>query len=125
MKNENWDPLTNLEQPTRWKKARDVVVWADNDLFCEDVPDVYIANVFSVMACCQRHTFRVFTTNPARMYKFLGSSFSLIEIEIAVRAQLPALYPVKYPIPNIFLGVVSSGNNNQGWPEQPDRQRTY
>lgn len=79
-----------LEEPLRWKKPRKVFVCSMGDLFHEDVPFSYIAQVFDVM-CSWRwpnkaseqagdesmledpgHTFMVLTKRPQRFHEFLS-----------------------------------------------------
>lgn len=56
-----------LEQPARWKKPRTIFVNSMSDLFHEDVPIDYIAQVFDAMAAAQHHTYQVLTKRPGRM----------------------------------------------------------
>lgn len=56
-----------LEQPLSWKRPRMVFVCAHGDLFHEDVPDGWIAYVWSIMMQCPQHTFQVLTKRADRM----------------------------------------------------------
>lgn len=56
-----------LDQPLRWKRPRRIFVNSMSDLFHEDVPDDFIAEVFAVMALARQHTFQVLTKRPERM----------------------------------------------------------
>lgn len=62
-----------LGQPLRWRKPRRVFVNSMSDLFHEDVPDVYIAQVFAVMATAYQHTFQILTKRHGRMRSLLNS----------------------------------------------------
>jgi protein gp37 len=62
-----------LEQPLRWKRPRMIFVNSMSDLFHEEVPDEFIAQVFAVMALAPRHTFQVLTKRPERMRDLLKS----------------------------------------------------
>jgi protein gp37 len=60
-----------LDEPLRWRKPRRVFVCSMGDLFHEDVPDEFIARVFSVARGCPDHTFLVLTKRPERARAFL------------------------------------------------------
>ena len=61
-----------LDQPLRWKKPRRIFVNSMSDLFHENVPDGFIADVFATMGACDElqrgHVFQVLTKRPARMF---------------------------------------------------------
>lgn len=61
-----------LERPLRWRKPRRVFVNSMSDLFHEEVPFPFIAEVFDVMASepCEKHTFQILTKRPERMVEF-------------------------------------------------------
>lgn len=61
-----------LDQPLRWTKPRRIFVNSMSDLFHEDVPFEFIADVFAVMACTTRHTYQILTKRPERMIEFFG-----------------------------------------------------
>lgn len=56
-----------LEQPLKWKRPRVIFVNSMSDLFHEDIPDDYIAEVFDVMARADRHVFQVLTKRHERL----------------------------------------------------------
>jgi protein gp37 len=56
-----------LDLPLRWRTPRRVFVNSMSDLVHPDVPDEYVARVWSVMASATRHTFQVLTKRPERM----------------------------------------------------------
>lgn len=60
-----------LEQPLRWKRPRMVFVNSMSDLFHEEVPPQYIAEIFAVMVRAAQHTFQVLTKRPERMRDLL------------------------------------------------------
>jgi protein gp37 len=60
-----------LGEPLRWKTSRMVFVNSMSDLFHEDVPNDYIAEVARVMELATWHTFQVLTKRAARMRKLL------------------------------------------------------
>lgn len=56
-----------LPEPLRWKKPAVVFVNSMSDLFHDDVPAGFIAEVFDVMEKAAQHTFQVLTKRPERM----------------------------------------------------------
>ena len=62
-----------LNLPKMWSKPRRVFVNSLSDLFHADVPDAFIAEVFSVMAQCPQHTFQLLTKRHGRMRSLLSS----------------------------------------------------
>lgn len=98
-----------LDEPLRWRKPRRVFVNSMSDLFHPEIPDEYIAQVFSVMRRAEQHTFQVLTKRPERMRDFVRR----LAWESASR---PYLYPegedahaelfgAPYICPNIWLGT--------------------
>ena len=108
-----WNPvmsLDRLDQPLRWRKPRRVFVNSMSELFYDDVPVEFIAQVFAVMALAPHHTFQILTKRPERMR---GILFNLVFIEafrVAVAqmagdedASWRALR--EWPLPNVWIGV--------------------
>lgn len=60
-----------LDEPLHWRKPRRVFVCSMGDLFHENVPDEYIADVFAVMAVAQHHVFMMLTKRPKRMQEWM------------------------------------------------------
>lgn len=102
-----------LSQPLRWKKPRKVFVNSLSDLFHDEVPDEYVAQVFAVMALAPQHTFQILTKRHARMRSLLRSpSFGHLVAEqgrqligdghdwLRVGAMLDG-----EPLSNVWLGV--------------------
>lgn len=56
-----------LSMPLRWQTPRMIFVNSMSDLFHEEVPDEYIAAVFSIMAQAHWHTFQVLTKRHRRL----------------------------------------------------------
>jgi len=56
-----------LPEPLRWKKPAVVFVNSMSDLFHDDVPAGFIADVFTIMEQAAQHTFQVLTKRPERM----------------------------------------------------------
>lgn len=61
-----------LSAPYRWRAPRKVFVNSMSDLFHENVPDEFIARVWTVMAETPQHTYQVLTKRPERMRELLG-----------------------------------------------------
>ncbi|MEV8638917.1 phage Gp37/Gp68 family protein [Streptosporangium sp. NPDC051023] len=87
-----------LETPLRWKKPRMVFVNSLADLFHEDVPDGFIAQVWDVMARCPQHTFQILTKRHARMR-------SLLRKWSPITGATPWVHTGPWPLPNVWLGV--------------------
>lgn len=83
--------IDRLDRPLRWRKPRRVFVNSMSDLFHEQAPDEFIAQVFDIMARCPEHTFQVLTKRPARMAEFVAAY------------DPEALAP--FPLPNVWLGT--------------------
>jgi protein gp37 len=108
--------------PLSWRKPRKVFVNSMSDLFHDDVPDEYIAEVFAVMAATPRHTFQLLTKRHGRMRSLLGSSdFKFRDTvwnalcELVGDRQAVELHPdteMTWPLPNVWLGV---SVENQQW----------
>ncbi|MCA1571053.1 MAG: phage Gp37/Gp68 family protein [Chloroflexi bacterium] len=73
-----------LEIPLRWRKPCRIFVNSMSDLFLEDIPEEFIAQVFDVMARAHWHTFQVLTKRHERL------------VELAPRLPWP---------PNVWMGV--------------------
>jgi len=56
-----------LEVPLRWRRPRVVFVNSMSDLFHEDIPDEYVAEVFDVMVRAKQHTFQILTKRHERL----------------------------------------------------------
>ncbi len=62
-----------LDQPLRWKRPKRIFVNSMSDLFHDEVPDEFIAQVFTVMALAPQHTFQLLTKRHGRMRSLLAS----------------------------------------------------
>ena len=58
---------SRLDQPLRWARPRMIFVNSMSDLFHEEIPPEYIAEVFAVMVRASQHTFQVLTKRHERM----------------------------------------------------------
>ncbi len=93
--------------PTRWRTPRRVFVCSLADLFHQQVPDRFIAEVFAVASIAAQHTFQVLTKRHARLRSLLNSSgfWAAVDAARVVRGHppLPAAGPAR--LPNVWLGV--------------------
>jgi protein gp37 len=89
-----------LEQPLKWSRARMIFVNSMSDLFHEDIPDDYIAQVFDVMGQASHHIFQVLTKRHDR---------------------LTALAPSLDWHPNVWMGV---SIENRRFVDRADHLRT-
>lgn len=105
-----------LTEPLRWRKPQRVFVNSMSDLFHDEVPDGFIANVFAIMALAPQHTFQVLTKRHARMRSLLNSS----EFQTSTAEHMLAMTDADemkdagdpFPLPNVWLGVSAE---NQQW----------
>lgn len=58
-----------LTRPHNWKKRRYIFPCSMGDLFHDDVPFDFIADIYSVMNQTPQHVYQVLTKRPKRMYK--------------------------------------------------------
>jgi protein gp37 len=63
-----------LDTPLRWKKPRRIFVNSLSDLFHEDVPDDFIADVYAAMIAAWWHTYQLLTKRPERRRELLTDS---------------------------------------------------
>lgn len=102
---------------TRWKnKPARIFTCSLADIFHEDVPDDFLADVFGVMAHARQHTFQVLTKRHARMRSLLSSEKFIDSVADRIlrddkyaRARWAAK---NWPLPNVWLGVTAE---NQDW----------
>lgn len=98
--------LAGPSSPLCWRKPRRIFVCPRADLFHDDVPDLFIADVFGVMAATPWHTYQVLTKRPERMRRLLGGG-NVLNFVTAV-AECAAMYSevdVEWPLKNVHLGV--------------------
>jgi protein gp37 len=95
-----------VNDPFTWKKPRKVFVNSMSDLFHDDVPNRFIAEVFAVMAATPQHTYQVLTKRHGRMRSLLrdGTFRAAVEIYLANRLRVTEA-ELSWPLPNVWLGV--------------------
>lgn len=110
-----------LLQPLRWTRPRRIFVCSTTDLFLEDHEDVWIDQMFAVMALCPRHTFQVLTKRSERMREYLThpdlpERISAIAWQLVPRRRGNKADPEceraaavrsanAWPLPNVLLGA--------------------
>jgi protein gp37 len=85
-----------VAQPLTWRKPRKVFVNSMSDLFHDQVPDEFIAQVFSVMARTPEHTYQLLTKRHGRMRSLLNRP----SFRDAVAA-----WGAGWPLRNLWIGV--------------------
>jgi len=100
-----------LRQPSSWRKPSMVFVNSMSDLFHQDVPDEYIADVFAAMALAPQHTFQLLTKRHARMRSLLSSA-RWPELLTRDPNVWPSDLDPERPLDNVWLGV---SVENQQW----------
>lgn len=117
-----WDAVTLdghvvtdvLDAPLHWRKPR--AVRLHGDLFHDDVPDDFIAQVFAVMALSPHHTFQVLTKRPERMREFMrhvdlsdiGDHFYPLgdRMRWDMDLYIDEWGPLdRWPLPNVWMGT--------------------
>lgn len=112
-----------LDQPLQWKRPRRIFVNSMSDLFHDDIPDSFVAEVFATMALAEQHTFQVLTKRHGRMRSLLRSEVFQAETQrravlIADRRGMNTVWaarmtdPADGPARNVWLGV---SVENQQW----------
>jgi protein gp37 len=95
-----------LDQPLRWRKPRRIFVCSMGDLFHDDVPGDFLADVFSIMQQARRHTFLVLTKRPERMRDFVCGTTTLNERGAAFWSAVEGKnILLSWPLRNVWLGV--------------------
>lgn len=103
--------------PMRWTKPRRIFVNSMSDLFHDQVPDRFIADVFAVMTIAEQHTFQLLTKRHGRMRSLLSSVRFWRDVSAArnVRGHESIPYTGSggfEPPANVWLGV---SVENQQW----------
>lgn len=92
-----------LDAILRLRKPQRIFMCDMMDLFHQDVPVKFIAEIFDVMARAKQHTFQVLTKRPQRMRAWVNA----IAATPAGQCKLPGGYgafsPEVWPLPNVIL----------------------
>lgn len=100
-----------LDLPLRWQEPRRIFVNSLSDLHHELIPDVFIDQVYAVMALAPRHIYQVLTKRPERMQAYLkapGRSEAIrdaMEPFLSARRKLRAPAVLVWPLPQVWQGV--------------------
>lgn len=96
-----------LGRPQTWQKPRAVFVNSMSDLFHEEIPDRFIAEVFAVMRIAAQHIFMVLTKRPERMRDLLNDpNFAeLVASAVGVRGFHDGIPHSQIASENVWLGV--------------------
>lgn len=98
-----------LMQPLLWKRPRRIFVNSMSDLFHENVPFEFIDKVFAVMMLAHWHVFQILTKRADIMYDYLCNRVRNDHFNIETEAMNYARYYddklVKFPLPNVLIGV--------------------
>jgi protein gp37 len=84
-----------------------VFVNSMSDLFHDQVPAEFIAQVFAVAAVTGQHTYQILTKRHARMRWLLNSEHFLHQLAFEIADLSGRRWPddVPWPLPNVWLGV--------------------
>jgi len=108
--------------PLSWKTPRTVFVNSMSDLFHDEIPFDFIAQVWCVMKACPQHTFIILTKRPQNMLQFLTQKAVYKKLDDASLQmdELPSMvcyqqngFIKNWPLPNVWLGVSDEGNQHQ------------
>ena len=104
-------------RPLRWTKPRRIFVNSMSDLFHDQVPDRFIADVFAVMTIAEQHTFQLLTKRHGRMRSLLTSVRFWRDVSAARNVRGHDSLPYTgaggfEPPANVWLGV---SVENQQW----------
>ena len=99
--------------PMKWRKPRRIFVCSLADLFQDEVPTAFIAEVFAVMSLAPQHSFQVLTKRHARMRALLNSPefWQAVDQARGVRGYEALPAGTNY-LPNAWIGV---STESQKW----------
>ena len=136
-----------LEIPLRWRKPRSIFVNSMSDLFHDEVPQEFIAQVFDVMTRAHWHRYQVLTKRPERVASlnsqlpwpdqvWMGASVESLDYihridrlrQTDAAIKFLSLEPLLGPLPNLDLSgidwVIVGGESGPGArPMEPDWAR--
>jgi protein gp37 len=93
-----------LDQPLQWKKPRRVFVNSMSDIWHNDVPLEFIADVYLRMRLAHQHTFQLLTKRPDRRSYWWSELDKWVERKIHVYFD-GGEYAYEWPLPNVWEGV--------------------
>ncbi len=86
-----------LSHPLHWRKPRRVFVNSMSDLFHDQIPDEFIADIWDVMGAAPQHTFQILTKRPARMRSLLKHWLTLPNVWLGVSAENQRWADIRIP----------------------------
>ncbi len=103
-----------LTQPLRWTRPRKIFPCSMTDLFGDWVTDAVLDRMFAVMAVTPQHTYQVVTKRAERANTYICTRAgdwelylpeALVSVGLGEMRGLAARVCVKWPLPNLWLGV--------------------
>jgi protein gp37 len=96
-----------VNMPLRWTKPRRVFVNSLSDVFHEQIPVEWKAEIFAVMAAARRHTFQVLTKRPGAMSSLLNQPGFQDAVRDRAVGKVRGCQPWdwQWPLPNVWLGT--------------------
>jgi protein gp37 len=103
-----------LHIPLKWRTPRMIFVCSLADLFQDEVPDQFIADVFAVISIGTQHIFQVLTKRHARLRSLLNSPhfWALVDGARQARGHDPLPGDAPHVLENAWIGV---STENQKW----------
>lgn len=107
-----WLHSERLSAPAHWRRPRRVFVCSLADLFHDQVPDAFLAEIWAVMSLAPQHVFQVLTKRADRMCSLLWSDdfWTLVNNARGVCGHEPL--PDRRWLSNVWLGVTAE---SQRW----------
>jgi len=126
-----------LEAPLRWKKPQIIFVNSMSDLFHEQIPFDYVAQMFDIMSRAHRHIFQILTKRSKKLARINGRlpwpenvwmgvtcesqpyQFRINDLrKTGARLKFLSLEPLLGPLPNLDLSgidwVIVGGESGPG-----------
>jgi protein gp37 len=109
-----------LTDPLRWRTPTRVFVNSMSDMFHDEIPELFIAKVFAVMAATPQHSYMLLTKRHARMRSLLRSPAFAEQCDIEFLDLTVNRHPKlarkrwSWPLENVMLGVSAE---DQHWAE--------
>jgi len=91
-----------INEPLKWKKPCRVFVNSMSDLFHEQIDDLRIASVFSMMRLANQHQYQILTKRPERMQRIVEALTDLVGG--VPESLLPSNCDIR-PGANVWLGI--------------------
>lgn len=99
-----------LIEPLQKKKSIKIFPCSMSDMFHQDVSDLFLRDIFSVMGSAPQHTFQVLTKRIDRAADFIKQFYGTADMINCIYANHQNTNPI--PIPNIWLGATVENQAN-------------